>query len=192
VVVAAAAGAAGVLALSRDEEDGESGAPTGPVPPDATEPTTSGPTGTDTGEQPDAERRVRRTVERYIAAIDDRNGRALCELVPSLTAELDLPADRGGCAPSVRASIGYADPRGFPQWRRSSLRRIGSVELDGGSPHVVATVVTYFADRREPSIEDDVLHLEESGGRWRLAKPTATLYRAIGVPDIPPRVLQEP
>jgi hypothetical protein len=192
VFAAAAAAAAGVLALSGDEEGGESGAPTEPVPPDGTEPTTRGPTGTDTEGQNDAERQVRRTVERYIAAIDDRRGRALCELVPSLRAELDLPEGRGGCAPSVRASIGYADPRGFPQWRRSSLRRIGSATVEGSSARVVATVVTYFADRKEPSIEDDVLYLEESGGRWGLAKPSATLYRAIGAPDVPPEVLAEP
>jgi hypothetical protein len=193
-LVAAAVAAAGVLALSGDEEDGESGAPTEPVPPEGTKPTTGGPTGAGAGaeEQSDAERRLRRTVERYIAAIDDRDGRALCELVPSLTAELDLPAERGGCAASVRASIGYADPRGFPQWRRSSLRRIGSAAIDGSSARVVATVVTYFADRKEPSIEDDVLYLEASGGRWRLAKPSATLYRAIGAPDVPPAVLRAP
>jgi hypothetical protein len=192
ILAAGAAGAAAVLALSGGEEGGESGARTEPVLPDETQPTANGPTGTGAEEQTGERRRVRRTVERYIGAIDDRDGRLLCELVPSLTAELDLPEERGGCAPSVQASIGYADPRGFPQWRSSSLRRIVSAAVDGNSARVVATVVTYFADRREPSIEDDVIHLERTDAGWLLAKASATMHRAIGVPDVPPQVLQEP
>ena len=188
------AGAAGVLVVTGDGEK----APPHPV---TTGPGGSGepdgrrgePKGTDGGaEETEGQHRVKRVVRSYVAAINDGDGRAVCELVPSVTDELDLPRQRGGCAPSVRASIGYADPRGFPVWRRSRLQRIASVEVDGSAARVVATVVTYFADRDEPSIEDDVLYLEGRGGRWRLAKPSSTLYRAIGVPDVPLEVLEEP
>jgi hypothetical protein len=190
-----AAGGVGVWALSGNDDeappapDPEAASPTATAPEGSAQP---GAGGEDKPTPSENEREAVRAVHRYVEAINDRNGRALCQLVPSLTGELDLPEQRGGCAHSVRASIGYADPRGFPQWRRSRLGEIRSAAVDGSSARVVATVVTYFADRKEPSIEDDVLYLEESGGRWGLAKPSATLYRAIGAPDVPPRALQEP
>jgi hypothetical protein len=52
--------------------------------------------------------------------------------------------------------------------------------------------VTHFADNREPSIEDDVIYLRRGAGRWLIAKPNATLYRAIGVGNIPPSALAPP
>ena len=52
--------------------------------------------------------------------------------------------------------------------------------------------MTRFADNREPSVEDDVVYLRRQGGRWLIAKPSATLYRAIGVGNIPPQVLAPP
>ena len=72
------------------------------------------------------------------------------------------------------------------------MARIASVNIDGTDARVVATIVTDFAGNREPSIEDDVIYLRQRGGRWLIAKPSAALYRAIGVGDIPPTVLAPP
>ena len=57
---------------------------------------------------------------------------------------------------------------------------------------MVATTVTHFAGNREPSVEDDLVYLRNEDGRWLIVKPSATLYRAIGVGDIPPQVLAPP
>jgi hypothetical protein len=38
-------------------------------------------------------------------------------------------------------------------------------------------------------VEDDVIYLERGAGGWTIVKPSATLYRAIGTPDVPPQVL---
>lgn len=56
----------------------------------------------------------------------------------------------------------------------------------------MATVVTTYADDREPSIEDDVVYLRREGGRWLIEQPSATLYRAIGTAEVPPQVLSPP
>ena len=65
-------------------------------------------------------------------------------------------------------------------------------ELDGEMATVVATVVTRFADRDEASVEDDVIYLARADGRWLVAKPSSTLYRAVGIADVPPSVLSPP
>ena len=57
---------------------------------------------------------------------------------------------------------------------------------------MVATVVTTFADRDERSVEDDVVYLVRAGGRWLVAKPSTTLYRAVGIADVPPSVISPP
>ena len=57
----------------------------------------------------------------------------------------------------------------------------------------MATVVTRFADRDEPSVEDDIVYLPRPADNsdWVIAKPSATLYRAIGA-EAPPAVLAPP
>ena len=57
---------------------------------------------------------------------------------------------------------------------------------------MVATVVTQFADRSEASVEDDILYLIRTGDAWLVAKPSSTLYRAVGIADVPPSVLAPP
>jgi hypothetical protein len=112
--------------------------------------------------------------------------------VPGAMDAVDFPRDRGGCAPSLSASVGYRDPRGFPVYDRSRIARIPKVAMQGSGARVTATIVTRFADNREPSIEDDVIYLRRVGTRWLIAKPSATLYRAIGVGNIPPQALAPP
>ena len=195
LAVAFVASGIGVWALTRD--GGEDAAPS--PRPSAGSPTATAPEGPaqsegERGAEPglsQAQREAVQAMRRYVAAIDERDGEELCELVPS-AAELELPEQHGGCAASVRASIGYADPRGFPVFESAKLSGRPEIEVDGAEARATATVITEFADRSEPSVEDDVVYLERHGQRWLIAKPSSTLYRAIGVPDVPPEVLQEP
>jgi hypothetical protein len=140
-----------------------------------------------------AQRRAATVVRDYVRALDSRDGARACALfVPGATGDVEFPRDRGGCASSLGSSIRYRDPRGFPVYEGSHVARIASVKIDGADARVVATLVTDFAGDREPSIEDDVVYLHQEGGRWLIAKPSAALYRAIGVGDIPPTVLAAP
>jgi hypothetical protein len=139
------------------------------------------------------ERAVARAVRSYVGALDERDGAAACALlVPGAIDEVKLPEERGDCAPSLEASIGYRDPRGLPVWKSARVVALPSLEVDGDQAKVVATTVTQFADRDEPSIEDDVVYLERSGEEWLIAKASSTLYRAVGVAEVPPSVLAPP
>lgn len=140
-----------------------------------------------------AERAAAATTRGYLEAIDGRDGARLCDLLAARAlTEIELPRERGGCAESLRTSIGYRDPRGLPVFDQARLAEIRSIELDGDEAKVVATVVTTFADRTQPSIEDDVIYLEPADGGWAVAKPSATLYRAVGIADVPPSVFARP
>jgi hypothetical protein len=136
-------------------------------------------------EPPDRAAARRRAVERvvrdHVEALDRRDGAAVCRLLaPGALDDVRVPRERGSCAASLDASIGYRDPRGLPQFEGLRLARIVSVQADPRSARVTATVVTEFADRDEPSIEDDIVYLTRRRGEWLLAKPDAALYRAIG------------
>lgn len=139
------------------------------------------------------ERAAESTVREYVAALDARDGERVCAvLAPGVIAQVDLPVERGDPCASLGASIGYRDPRGLPVWASAKLVRIRSLEIAGDSAKVVVTVETKFADRAEVSIEDDIVFLGHATGRWLVAKPSATFYRAIGVADVPPSVLSPP
>ena len=141
------------------------------------------------------ERAAERTVRDYVAALDSGDGVAVCALLaPGALASLELPEPRAGCADSLSASIGYRDPRGLPVWDGARVSRVRVVDLSaaGDEAKVVATVVTRFADRAEASVEDDIVYLVRQGGRWLVAKPSSTLYRAVGIADVPPSVLSPP
>lgn len=201
VIVAAAT--FGVLALT--DEDEEAGPPAADVTVgDApTRPDDRGgaggpgraPAGSD-GEPSPAnleERQVKRTVVEYVVALNDRDGDRVCALfAPGALEELQLPREGGDCGEAVTASIGYRDPRGFPQWEEAHLPRFRSTEVEGDEAKVTATIVSDFADRDEPSVEDDVIYLERRGRRWLMVQPSAILYRAIGAPDLPLDLLAPP
>lgn len=139
------------------------------------------------------ERAALRTVREYIAALDARDGERVCSLLaPGALDEIELPRRRGDCAASLEASIGYRDPRGLPVWKTARVRDVSIAELDADAAKVVATVVTEFADRDELSVEDDVIYLTRAGDAWGVAKPSSTLYRAVGIADIPPTVISPP
>lgn len=139
-------------------------------------------------------RRIEATVKRYIAALNGDDGEALCALLaPGALDGVGLPVRRGSCAPSLDASIGHRPPGGAPRWLHTKLVGADSVVLvKGGDGRLTGTVVHRFAGSREPSIEDDVVYLRRSGGRWLIVKPSATFYRAIGARDVPLSALTAP
>jgi hypothetical protein len=143
---------------------------------------------------PSDERRIEATVRRYIAALNGDDGQALCALLaPGALQGVDLPQRRGSCAASLRASIGHRSPGGTPRWLGTRLVDADAVVLvRGGDGRLTGTVVHRFAGAREPSIEDDVVYLRKLGGDWRLAKPSASFYRAIGARDVPITALTPP
>ena len=138
--------------------------------------------------------RITRAVHRYVDSIDASDGAALCALLaPGALRGVELPLRRPSCASSLRASIGYPSPGGSPRWLRTTLVDADSVvTIDGGLGRFTGTVVHRFAGSREPSIEDDVIYLRRIGGRWKIAKPSATFYRAIGARDVPIAALRAP
>ena len=140
-------------------------------------------------------RAIVREVHGYFGAIDAGDGAAVCALLaPGALRRVKLPVRRPSCAASLRASIGHPGPAGSPRWLRTRLVDADSVvTIEGGLGRFTGTVVHGFAGSREPSIEDDVIYLRRSGrGRWLIAKPSATFYRAIGYPDVPIAALRAP
>lgn len=139
------------------------------------------------------ERAAAAAMRAYVRALARRDARAVCaSFAPGALRGVRFPRERGSCADTVAASLGYRDPRGLPVWRSSRLAGPISAQVDGERARVVATVLTRYADDREPSIEDDVLYLERRAGTWRLVQPSATFYRAIGATEVPPSALAPP
>jgi Putative lumazine-binding len=195
-VIAAVAGGAAVILISGGDEDVEdparvtpAPAPEFPAPLDGKD--SAGGGGAAPGEN--AEKQVVRAAREYLEGIDARDGKRVCAvLAPGAIQNLELPRERAGCEPSLDASIGYRDPRGFPVFDRARVESIEDVTVGAGEARVTVTVVTRFADRDEPSIEDDLIYLVEIDGKWRVVKPSATLYRAVGKPEAPPEVIAPP
>jgi hypothetical protein len=190
-----------------DEPESPTTAPvveTGPatLPPESTEtgsdePLDEGPAGEASPEAPAAgpdtdelagidEEVVTQTVRFYIDGLDRHDASLVCELFEPGALQLsELPVRRGGCASSLAASIGHRGPGGTPAWKRTTIAEIRAVSVEGVGARVTATVVHRFADRKYTSVEDDVIYLRPAGERWLLAKPSATLYRAVGYPEPP-------
>jgi hypothetical protein len=137
---------------------------------------------------------IEAAVRRYVASINAADGAALCALfAPAGLTGVELPVRRPSCAASLSASIGHPGPAGSPRWLRTRLVDADSVvRIEGALGRLTGTVVHRFAGSREPSIEDDVIYLRRVGGRWQIAKPSSTFYRAIGVRDVPIEALQPP
>ncbi|HEX3292270.1 MAG TPA: hypothetical protein VHR38_00885 [Solirubrobacterales bacterium] len=122
----------------------------------------------------------------YIRALDRHDASHVCTIFAPGALDLGLlPKRRAGCVPSLRASIGTPPPGGGPAWRRTTLVEVQPEDLGDGRARVSATVTHHFSDRKYVSVEDDVIYLEQAGGRWLLAKPSATLYRAVGYQSPP-------
>jgi hypothetical protein len=109
-------------------------------------------------------------VRSYIAALNRRDAARVCALI-----------EQGGC----HASIGSRPAGGGPAWRRTEIVAMKPESLGDDRARVTTTVTHRFSDRKYVSVEDDVIYLEKSGGRWLLAKPSATFYRAVGYAQPP-------
>ena len=128
----------------------------------------------------------------YVQALARRAGAAICgAFVPGSLDRVAFPARRSSCPETMKASLGF-ERRGFPVWESSQMTDAVSAEVTDDAARVVATVFTEYADVREPTIEDDIIYLQRSGDRWLIAKPSLTLYRAIGDADPPASALAEP
>jgi hypothetical protein len=142
---------------------------------------------------PSARAQVTAAVNSYITALDAHDATALCSLFEPGALHLgELPRRRGGCVASLRASIGYRRSGGLPRWKNTKIVELKEVSVGDRRARVTATVIHTFADRNYPSIEDDVVYLDLVDGRWLLAKPSGTLYRAVGYPEPPLRALTPP
>ncbi len=129
----------------------------------------------------------------YIKALNRHDAAGVCALLAPGALELSrLPRRRGGCVSSLRASIGTAPGDGGPAWRKTSLVETKPEDLGDGRARVSATVTHHFADRKYVSVEDDVIYLQRVGSSWRLAKPSGTLYRAVGYSSPPLDALGPP
>jgi hypothetical protein len=146
------------------------------------------------GELPASDRTaVGAAVADYIAALDRHRAGVLCGMLePGSLDTRQLPVRGGGCRSSLEGSIGTRPRDGGPAWRRSSLYSVKVERLGDDRARVSATLTHHFADRSYVSVEDDVIYLERRGGRWLLAKPSGTLYRAVGYPEPPLRALSPP
>lgn len=208
-VAAAAALALGTLAIAcgSDDDSGTGATTSGEAPVEAPgaaateaapEAPPQGPTAT--GDLPESdESAVDAVVDAYIAALNRHDAEGVCNLFePGGLPLMELPVRRGGrpppgdCAASLGASIGRRPPRGGPAWKRTTIEEVTAVSVGGERARVTATVVHHFSDRRQPSLEEDVIYLDRVGDRWLLAKPSATLYRAVGYPEPPLRAFTPP
>jgi hypothetical protein len=132
-------------------------------------------------------------VSNYVSALDRRDAARVCGLmVPGALPLGDLPRRRGGCASSLEASLGARPADGGPAWRRTEIVEMKPEALGDARARVTTTVTHHFADRKYVSVEDDVIYLERVGGRWLVAKPSATLYRAVGYAEPPLRAFAPP
>lgn len=119
---------------------------------------------------------VQAGVRRYVAALDHRDAKRVCQMLAT------------GC----RGSIGARPKNGGPAWRRTQVVSLKVERLSDSRARVSATVVHHFSDRKYVSVEDDVIYLEKTGGRWLVAKPSATFYRAVGYAQPPLRAFTPP
>jgi hypothetical protein len=125
-------------------------------------------------------------VSDYIEGLDRHDGAAVCTMLAFGALDLNrLPKRRGGCRRSLEASIGTSPRGGAPAWRKTKLVAAKPEDLGEGRVRVSATVTHHFSDRKYVSVEDDVVYLQRAGGKWLLAKPSATLYRAVGYASPP-------
>ena len=129
----------------------------------------------------------------YVAAVNAGDGEAVCRLLaPGALSEIELPLPQSDCGPALAASIGFRGKGGTPAWRRTRIHEVTAVSVSEDRARVTATVSHDFADRPEPSVEEDVIYLDWAGNEWLIAKASATLYRAVGYPEPPLSSLTPP
>lgn len=162
-----------------------------PPPEDDPQGLTPGPSGP--APESAEERAAAQAARAYVEALDDRDGGGVCRAFsPGALDSLEFPEEGPSCAATVKASLGFSGRRGLPVWEHSEMTEAVSAQVDGDEARVVATVFTEYADVREPSIEDDIIYLSRATDVWLVTKPSSTIYRAVGVADVPLSVLAPP
>jgi hypothetical protein len=163
-----------------------------PVPPPEDDPQGAEPGPTGPPPESSAEEAAATAARGYVQALDRRAGAGVCRsFVPGALDDFEFPVSRSSCPASVKASLGF-ERRGFPVWEGSQMTDDVAADVTGDTARVVATVFTLYADVREPTIEDDIIYLVNDGDRWLVAKPSLTLYRAVGIADPPRSALTPP
>ncbi len=159
--------------------------------------------------EPDERERVKAAVRAYVAALDARDGAAVCaavapgairagdfpgEVAATVHRELPGPASpAAACAGLVELTIGRGGAGGTPAWKRTTIDELKAVSVGQDAARVTATVTHDFSDRSYVSLEEDVIYLRRGpGGEWLLAKPSGSFYRAVGFPEPPLRALKPP
>ena len=141
------------------------------------------------------ERAAARTVREYVAALDARDAEAACALLaPGAIDSLPLPEPRGDCPASLAASIGYRDPRGLPVWEGAEVAGAPAVEIAAE-----ATRRGWWRPWSPPSPTATSARSRTTSSTWSAPaaagswlKPSTTLYRAVGIADVPPSVISPP
>lgn len=163
-----------------------------PAPdPEAAPPEETG--GDDTDDRPEERTDpVRAAAVRWMEAIDARDGARVCALAVKGSLD-DLELRPGaGCPERLEASFGRSRGAGLPQWESSRVTGVHTEETGDGEARATVSVVHELAGRETPSVEDDIVYLRRVDGRWRVAQPSATLYRAVGYPDPPLAAITPP
>ena len=139
------------------------------LPPPSAPPTTTSTTSPD---------RLPAVVERYIEAINVRDGATICSrLAPGSIAQISLPKRKGNCARSLTASIGYHEAKGPQALTGVKLRKA----VPGGSgDQATVTLAPTFEGQQRTLITRERVYLVRLKGRWLIAKPSPILYRAVG------------
>lgn len=189
-----------VAACGGDDEQAADRQRDGTEQPRTSAPQTAPPTEPGEGpadEPPDSEADtdpVGATATAWIEAIDARDGARICGL--TLEGALEDLRVRGretaGCPERLEASLGRARGEGLPQWEGTRITAVRTEETGDGEARATISVVHEFADRENPSVEDDIVYLQRTGDRWRVAQPSATLYRAVGYPEPPLAAITPP
>lgn len=147
---------------------------------------------------PDDEALVVAATNAYIGALNAHDAFGVCALFePGALPLTELPrggggGDGGGCEAALGASIGVPPKGGGPAWKRTTIQELNEVSVGPDRARVTATVNHQFSDRKYVSVEEDVIYLDRNDDRWLLAKPSGTLYRAVGYPEPPLRALTPP
>lgn len=180
------AGSVGPVDTAEEAEEGAAATEASPGSP------ANGPAST--GDLPDADRSaVTAAVSGYIAGLNGNDAARVCGMIePGGLPLSDLPKRGDGCRSSLRASIGSRPADGGPAWRRTAIVEMKPEALADDRARVTTTVTHHFSDRKYVSVEDDVIYLERVGGSWLIAKPSATLYRAVGYAQPPLKAFAPP
>jgi hypothetical protein len=131
----------------------------------------------------------------YVAAINERDGDRVCELMTrAAAAELSVPDSNLPCERTVAGLIGYVEDAGVPEFLSYRLDDVRSGTTQGEYSSIRLSIE---ARRRSTNAEqafetcsfEDTVWLTRQGGEFRIANISPALYVAFGATSIPDEVL---